>query len=170
MQCMSRLTTLVAILLLVALSSASSGADLEEHLRFLEPLLGLNWEGGYVGDNVPDLVISLRFEPVLNGMAVKYSREVVALNFFSETHFFWSPNRKEVLFIDLNSRGIVGEGVVALQDGNIVLRGHNHWPEESKEFETVLQLDPTGVLKDTFKLKENGELAGGHYQEFRVKE
>ena len=33
-----------------------------------------------------DLVILLRFESVLNGMAVKYTREAAAVGFFSETH------------------------------------------------------------------------------------
>ena len=46
------------------------------------------------------------------------------IGFFSETHFYWSPSRDEVLFISLNSRGIVSEGVAHWQDGTMpVLMG-----------------------------------------------
>lgn len=61
-------------------------AGLDERLQFLEPLLGLHWEGGYVGEESPDVVISLRFESVLAGNALKYTREVTSLDFLSETH------------------------------------------------------------------------------------
>ena len=153
---------------LSASASAQDIAELDEHLRFLEPLIGHQWEGGFIGEG-PDVVISLRFEPVLAGRAVKYTREVAALGYVSETHFYWSPNRGEVLFLALNSRGIVGEGVASIQGGAIVLSGVDHWPEGSFESKTLLHLDEDGVLKDTFTRKENGEWVPGHIQEFIAK-
>lgn len=152
------------------ISIASDSIELDARLIFLKPLIGQHWEGGYVGDDAPDLMISLRFEPVLSGKAVKYTREAAEVGFFSETHFYWSPNRKEVLFISLNSRGIVGEGVVSLQDGDILLLGENHLPEGSMEFKTLLHLDEDGVLKDTFTRREKGEWVHGHFQEFVTKD
>jgi hypothetical protein len=157
-------------LLLVLCASVSNGTELDEHLRFLEPLIGQNWEGGYIGEDAPDLVISLRFEAVLEGKAVKYTREAPAADFFSETYFYWSPNRDVVYFLNLNSRGIVGEGVASSQDGYIELRGENHWAEGSMDFKTLLQVEPTGILTDTFTRKRSGEWVQGHYQEFRAKE
>ena len=170
---MQRSASWIAILVFLLLSvftSTSNSTELDEHLRFLEPLIGQNWEGGYVGEDAPDLVISLRFEAILEGRAVKYTKEAAAAGFFSETHFYWSPNREEVLFINLNSRGIVGEGVASSRDGDIELRGENHWQEESMEFKTLLQIESTGVLKDTFTRKENGKWVSGHFQEFTTKE
>jgi hypothetical protein len=144
-------------------------AGLDEHLRFLEPLIGRQWEGGFVGEETPDVVISLRFEPVLEGRAVKYTREVAALGYASETRFYWSPSRDEVLFLELNSRGIVGEGVASIQDGAIVLRGVDQWPGGSMESKTVLHLDAVGVLRDTFTRMEDGEWVPGHIQEYTAK-
>jgi len=141
-------------------------AELDDHLLILEPLLGHLWEGGYVGGNDADLVISLRFEPVLAGKAVRYTREVPELGYSSETRFFWDPGREEVRFLALNSRGIVGEGVVSMQDGAIVLLGVDQWPEGSIESRTVLRLDEDGVLTDTYSRREGGEWVPGHIQEF----
>lgn len=155
---------------LLPASAAPQGfATLDDHLRFLEPLMGRPWEGGFVGGDAADLLISLRFEPVLAGKAVKYTREVAELNYLSETHFYWSPGREEVLFLSLNSRGIVGEGVVSKEDGAIVLLGVDQWPESSVESQTVLRLDDEGVLRDTFSRKEGGEWVPGHIQEFTAK-
>jgi hypothetical protein len=91
---------------------------------------------------------------------------VAELGYLSETHFYWSPSRGEVRFLALNSRGIVGEGVASVQDGAIVLRGVDQWPESSTESRTVLQLDEEGVLRDTFSRMEEGEWVPGHVQEF----
>lgn len=163
-------TGILACSLLPASTAAPGNAELDEHLRFLEPLIGHQWEGGYIGDEEPDVVISLRFEPVLAGRAVKYTREAAALGYVSETHFYWSPNRQEVRYLGLNSRGIVGEGVASILDGAILLRGVSHWPEGSIESKTRLHLDEEGVLKDTFTRKEDGEWVAGHIQEFTKKE
>ncbi|MGD2123330.1 MAG: hypothetical protein PVJ76_16375, partial [Gemmatimonadota bacterium] len=149
--------------------AAQSADELDENIRFLAPLMGHLWEGGFVGEHSGDLVISLRFEPVLAGKAVRYTREVASLDYVSETHFFWSPVREEVLYLALNSRGIVGEGVVSMQDGAIVLLGVDQWPEQSVESRTVLELDEDGILRDTFFRKDGGEWVRGHVQEFTVR-
>lgn len=150
-------------------SAAQDAEKLDSHLRFLEPLMGHMWEGGFVGEDSPDLVISLRFEPVLAGKAVRYTREVPDLGYSSETHFYWDPGRKEVLFLALNSRGIVGRGVASVRDGSIVLLGVDQWPESSNESRTVLQIEPEGVLRDTFFRKEGEDWVRGHVQEFTAR-
>ena len=165
-----RSITTLAMFLWLMFPSASKGAELDKHLQFLKPLIGLNWEGGFIGDNAPDLAITLNFEPVLAGKAVKYSRTAAEIGFFSETHFYWSPNRDEVLFISLNSRGIVSEGVAHSRDGGIVLFGDSHRPEKSTEFKTVLHIGSNGVLRDTFTRKKNGAWVPGHQQEFTARE
>ena len=74
---MNRITKWVVALafsFVLVFSSASNSAELDEHLSFLEPLIGTNWEGGYTGEDAPDLVITLRFELILDGKVVKYSR------------------------------------------------------------------------------------------------
>jgi len=161
---------ILACTCLASLPAPRNVAELDEHLRFLEPLMGRHWEGGFVGREAPDVVISLRFEPALGGKSVRYTREVTALGYASETQFYWNPTRAEVLYLELNSRGIVGEGVASLQDGAIVLSGVAHWPEGPYESRTVLELNDEGVLRDTFSRKEEGRWVPGHVQEFIAKD
>ena len=163
--------TIVVVLAWLALFSSSSlAAELTEHLSFLQPLIGTDWVGGYVGAEAPDLEITLRFEPILDGKAVRYIREAAAADFAGVTHFYWSPNRGEACFINLNNRGIVDEGVVASEGGNIVLRGHSHRSDGSVEFKITLSIDATNTLIDTFMRKKANEWVLGHVQEFIAKE
>jgi len=163
------LTAFLTCPFVAASGAAQDAGELDQHLGFLEPLMGQVWEGGFIGEDAPDLVILLRFESVLAGKAVKYTREVAELGYSSETHFYWNPGSGEVRFLALNSRGIVGEGVASYQDGAILLRGVDHWPENSVESQTVLHLDEEGVLRDTFSREEGGEWVRGHVQEFTAK-
>jgi hypothetical protein len=86
------------------------------------------------------------------------------------THFYWNPSRGEVCFISLNSRGIVGEGIVTAEGGRIVLHGNSHRSDEIIEFKTTIEIDPKGTLRDTFLRMENGEWVQGHLQEFVAKD
>lgn len=145
----------------------SSGAvELEEHLRFFEPLIGKTWVGGYVGSESSGIEIVLRFEQILGGSAVSYGREAIAADFSGLTQFYWNPDREEVCFISLNNRGIVGEGVVTAMDSRIVLRGKSHRPDKTTDFKTTLEIDSKGTLRDTFLRLEGGNWVQGHLQEF----
>ena len=104
------------------------------------------------------------------GRAVRYTREVEAVDFSGLTQFYWNPSRGEVCFISLNNRGIVGEGVVKAEDGRIVLRGKSHRPDKTIEFKTMLEVDPNGTLRDTFLRMEGSEWVQGHLQEFVVRQ
>ena len=154
----------------VSILSSSPATELDEHLQFLEPLIGEEWVGGYVGAESSDIQIALLFERVLGGNAVRYVREVEAVGYSGLTHIYWNPGREEVCFISLNNRGIVGEGVVNVEGGRIVLRGKSHRADKTIEFKTTLEIDPKGTLRDTFLRIEDGEWVQGHLQEFVVKE
>jgi hypothetical protein len=161
----------VIVLLSVLFSpSISQTVELDEHLQFLEPLLGKKWAGGYVGSESPDIEIVLSFEKILDGRVVKYIREADAVDFSSLTHFFWNPGREEICFISLNNKGIVGEGIVNVTDGRIVLIGKSHRPDQTTEFKTILEIEPSDTLRDTFQRMEDGKWVQGHIQQFVIKE
>jgi hypothetical protein len=162
----------LAVLLGVSASCASPllAQDLDEHLSFLQPLLGVDWVGGYVGEGSPDLEIVLHFEPILDGNAIRYTREAAGAKFTSETHFFWNATRREVHFLSLNNRGIVEEGVAESEDGKIVLRGESQRADRAVEFETILEIDEQGTLRDTFLRRQDGKWVTGHVQEFVAKD
>jgi hypothetical protein len=152
--------------LLPALAPSALAADLDEHLRFLEPLIGREWVGGYVGPGSGDLRIVLRFEPILDGCVVRYSREAEAAEFSAVTHFYWIPGRGQVRFLSLNNKRISEEGLVEVVDGSIVLRGKSYRPDRTVEFETTLAFTADGALRDTFRRLEGDARIVGHVQEF----
>ena len=49
---------LISLLIVLTLVVSSLAAELDEHLEFLEPLLGKEWVGGYVGSESSDIEIS----------------------------------------------------------------------------------------------------------------
>lgn len=158
---------MVLSLFLVANVPSAALAELDVHLEFLSPLFDKDWTGGYAGPDAPDIEISLRFEPILGGKAVRYLREAEAADFTAQTFFYWDQGRGEVRFLSLNNRGIVEEGVVSEQEGRIILRGKSSRPAETIEFRTILEITPDGVLRDDYKRLEEGEWVKGHIQEFR---
>jgi hypothetical protein len=159
----------VLLSMLFQFSHVQAG-ELDEHLQVLEPLLDKKWVGGFVGAESPDIELVLSFEKILDGRAVKYVREADAVDFSSLTHFFWNPSREEISFFSLNNKGIVGEGVVHVADGGIILIGKSHRPDKTTEFKTILEIDPSGTLSDTFQRMEDGKWVQGHLQEFVVEQ
>jgi hypothetical protein len=148
------------------LSSELPSSGLDDHLKFLEAFLGKDWVGGFVGEDAPDLKISLLFESILDGRAVKYTREAEGADFASVTHFYWNPKLAQVCFISLNNRGIVEEGNVSVDDDDVVLSGSSYRAESTMEFRTTLSIDEEGILRDSFVRKEDEEWVRGHVQEF----
>ncbi len=154
----------------VSCSSPSLAQETDEHLSFLRPLLGVNWVGGYVGEGSPDLEIVLHFEPILDGNVIRYTREAAGANFTCVTHFYWDAGRRELRFLSLNNRGIVEEGVAESESGKIILRGESHRPDRTVEFETILEIDEHGTLRDRFLRMQDGKWVTGHVQEFVAKD
>ena len=160
---------LVTLAFLAMASSYSMAADLDENLQLLQPLMGKDWVGGYVGPDAPDIEILLNFEQILGGKAVKYTRKAEAANFEAVTHFYWIQEKGEVHFINLNNRGIVEEGVAKVVEGTLVLYGKSYWTDRTMEFKTTWSIDSEGTLTDTYTRMENGEWVPGHVQEFEEK-
>jgi|GEM_PF-1264902 len=161
----------LALLLLFSslspLSPPARASGLVEHLGFLAPLIGVDWAGGYIGDDSADLKITLRFSPILDGRAVEYTREVPEAEYSSVAHIYWDPQLEDVRFLSLNNRGTVGEGSVTMSGGEITFHGEEHLRSGSREFKTVLSISPAGVLRDVFLRREPGGWMEGHVQEFK---
>lgn len=152
--------------LLSALSFSAFANELNENLQFLQPLMEEQWVGGFVGSESSDIQITLRFEQILGGSTVRYVREVEGVDFSGLTLLYWHPGRKQACFTSLNTRGIVGEGTVLAEGGTIVLQGMSYWPDKTTEFQTTLEIDSQGTLRDTFRRMDAGEWVMGHIQEF----
>ena len=169
MKCTHVRLVFVLVAMMMLIWSDSYSLELDEHLQFLGPFLGKEWVGGFVGEDAPDLEISLLFEAILDGKVVRYSREAEEADFASVTHFYWNPKLAEVSFISLNNRGIVEEGTVTGDGDAVVLHGSSYRLDMTVEFKTALTLDAEGTLKDSFLRKEGEEWIQGHTQKFTVR-
>jgi len=158
---------LAALLLALA---AGAGADLVEELAPFEPLLGRQWTGGYLGEDPPDLEITLRFEEALDGRALRYLREAPGVDFRAETWIYPTPGGGPLRFHSLDNRGGLREGTVELSGGGIRLLGSSPAEGGERRFRSTLRLDPGGALDDIFERREGDRWVRGHLQRFVARE
>ena len=157
----------LVVLIVAAVAFAARAQELDEHLKLLEPLLNKSWVGGYVDSPQDrDVEITMRWEPILKGNAVRRRIEVPAIPYSAETYFYWDGNESRVAFLTLNTRGISSSGTAAKEGEVLVLRGLILWPDRLTEFRTTLEVLPDGKLRDLYYRLENGEWKQGHHQEF----
>jgi hypothetical protein len=154
----------VTTIALLGFVSPAAAQDLDEHLHVLRPLVARQWTGGYVDS--PEIVITLEWEEILAGKALRCTRRAPEVDFTGETTFYWDPERSEIAFIALNNRGIVGSGTVQRDGEAIVLIGTSRRPDEVTEFRTTYELLEDGRLRDTFVRKQGEAWVAGHVQEF----
>jgi len=157
---------LIVALAIVAGTALAQAEDLEESLEFLQPLMNKAWVGGYVNSPDQDLEITMRWDSILGGKAVRRTIDVPALHFSGETYFYWDRKEERVAFLTLNTRGITSSGTAAKDGKTVTLRGKTYWPDRVMEFRTVVEVLPDGKLRDLFYRMENGEWIQGHHQEF----
>jgi hypothetical protein len=141
--------------------------EVDGHLRFLSPLIGVEWIGGYVGDDAAGPTIELKFVPILDGAVVEYTREAPEADYSSVTHIYWDPHIGKVRFLSLDNRGIVGEGIVVFDGDEIRFQGEDHRRSGVMEFRTVLSVNESETLRDLFWRKTANGWVRGHHQEFR---
>jgi len=157
---------LIVALAIVAGTASAQAEDLEESLGFLQPLLNETWVGGYVNSPDRDLEITMRWESILGGKAVRRTIDVPALHFSGETYFYRDLKEERVAFLMPNAKGITSSGTAVKDGRTVTLRGRTYWPDRVMEFRTVVELLPDDRLTDLFYRMENGEWVQGHHQEF----
>lgn len=166
MKCQLFVTVVVLFIGSAYAGPASKVEVLGEHMELLKPLVGAGWIGGYAGSEDVDIEIELRWQPNLDGKAVRYIREAVSLDYRAETQFYWNSSRGEVAFLSLDNEGNVGTGVAVADSTGIVLIGISHGADQDMEYKTTFEILSHGRLRDTFLRMENGEWVRGHVQEF----
>jgi hypothetical protein len=147
-------------------AQAERPPDLAENLAFLEPLLAHGWTGGFVGENAPDLEITLHYEAMVEGMAVRYTRVAKDADYNAEMFFYWDPSDKIVRFLMFDNKGNVAKGTVDAKGSRFVLNGESHRSDRIVEYKNVFEVLADGRLRDTYTPVNLGPEAHGHVQEF----
>jgi len=143
----------VSLVLLASLAGVTGATaqqpELEEGLRSLEPLIGTTWRGR-VEQRRDAERMDLVWERVLDGKAVRLTRQVPAVGLVAEVLYFWDRERNALAFLGVSSRGVVQRGVVTVESGVIVHLGTQIGPETRTEYKQTLELLPDGRLRDVF--------------------
>jgi hypothetical protein len=139
-----------------------NAAELSDHLSFIHQLIGKAWLGHYDNPDDAHLNHHQRWEPILEGQAVRATKRVPEVNFTKETVYYWDPSQEAVRFLSLTSKGQVSTGSVSDENGRIVLIGSRIEASGGKEFKFSFEVLQDGTLEDRFYLKANGEWMQGH--------
>ncbi|UCG52809.1 MAG: hypothetical protein JSW58_04450 [Candidatus Latescibacterota bacterium] len=165
-----RAILLLVITMVVSGASAGLGQELDEHLRMLKRLTGATWVGHFVNSSDSELTHVIRWEPILNGNAIRSTKDVAALDFKMETLYFWDWENETISFLRLTSRGIFSRGTVVLEDDRITLLGTGVTSKGVSEFKQTFEIRSEGTLQDCFYRRDNGQWLQGHLIEYTRQE
>jgi hypothetical protein len=159
-----RIVSLVitAILSCCLLPAGTSAEQPTGRLEFLQPLIGQKWLGHFSNPEDAYLNHYNEWESILEGQAVKATKQVPEVNFTRETLYYWDPESKQVQFLSVTSKGQVSRGTVTAESGLITLLGVNLSESGRKQFKTTYELLTTGELLDRFYVQTGQDWRQGH--------
>lgn len=163
------LTALCAAGPLPALAAGSSAdAELAPELEFLRPLVGPSRVGSYIDSAPGELEMTVQWEIVHGGSAVRFTKSVPDADFTAETLYYWDRLDERVRFLTLTNRGIVSSGDVREEHGSIILSGVDVWADHETDFQLTFTLLPDGTVRDVYERFEGNQFVPGHVIEYRL--
>ena len=170
MQLRPFLFALASTAILAVAPSDAGGQELDGRLEFLAPIINRTWVGHFVGSADSTLTHRVRWEPILDGKAVRRTKSVPEAGFADDGYYFWDWEAGQVAFISVGNRGQVTRGFVASEEGRAVLRGAWRDANGIHEFALTLKVLPDGKLEDRYYRVANGEWTQGHLIIYSAKE
>ena len=161
--------SLSAMLILgVLLARPLQAQALQDNLGFLAPLVGGAWEGQMrlPPDGKKTAAVSLRFELMWDGAAVKYARSVPDLKFAQEGYVYWDADAKKACLFALDSRGGARTGDVALVEGQVTFTGRMAMQGKTFDYKNTFAIGSDGKLTDRWFQNAFGPWQPGHVIEF----
>ena len=156
------------IAVVLGTSISAEGQDLDKSLQMFDPLIGKSWIGHYVGRD-EELDHFIRWEPILNGKAVREIKDVPELGFSLERVYYYDWGLEQLSFLALTSRGFISRGSASLDEGRILLTGVSVRPDGSAGFRIAFEVTPEGLLQDRFYLKKGDTWDQRHLIEYSAK-
>ena len=153
--------------LLVVFHLSSGGQTLSENLEVLGPMVGKTWVGELRSpDGKTVSKVSLRYESLWNGAAVKVSRSNPDRKSFSEGYFYWDNEEKKIGFFMVNNRGGPMKADVSVEDGRVCLKGSVTTGGKTFDFKNTFEFFPDGKMVDRWYQNASGSWQPGHVIEF----
>jgi hypothetical protein len=138
-----------------------------EKLGILEPLVGKTWVGEMKSpDGKTVSRISLRYESLWNGAAVKVSRSNPERKSFSEGYYYWDNEGEKIGFFSVNNIGGPVKADVSTEDGKVCLKGSVTINGKTFDFKNTFELLSDGKMIDRWYQNASGTWNAGHVIEF----
>jgi len=149
----------VLIMLPAAVLSGTAGGLIE----IFEPLFGVEWTGHYQNSEDSSLTHIIKFDPILDGTAVRETKKVPEANFIKETQIFRDEQEGRYSFLTLTNRGGSNSGKFYAEDGKIVYEGMDIQRGRTFKFRITFEITPDGNLHDCFYTLQGDEWVQGHF-------
>jgi len=140
---------------------------LDDRLSILKPFIGPTWLGSIPSDSRMG-EITLRWEVLLNGFAVRLSRHVLKFDHWLETIYFWDESSQKIAYLALSNNGVVIKGFAVVQGDQLVSEGDQRGPDVNRRVRRIYKLDKDGKLyeDDQFRNSDADEWRRTHVSVF----
>ena len=143
---------------------------LSDKLSVLKPFIGPTWTGSIPSDSRMG-EITLKWEVLLNGFAVRLSRHALKFDHWLETTYFWDESSQKIAYLALSNNGVVIKGYVAGQGAELISEGDQRGPQVNRKVRRIYRLEKDGKLyeDDLFRNSDADEWRRTHISIFVAK-
>jgi hypothetical protein len=152
---------MLAALAAAAFTIQTHAQELDEDLKVFAPLVGTTWEGHFQDSLEADPAITLSFESMLAGKAVRLVSGGFGMT--RENLHYWDPEKKQICYVALTSNGWVSTGTVVAEGTVIATVGRQAGPDgTAREVKNTWELTADGELIARGYAMVNGAWEPGH--------
>jgi len=147
--------------------AAAQRPKLNERLSVFAPFIGPTWAGS-IPDDPRMGEITLKWEVLLNGFAVRLRRNVLKFDHWLETTYFWDPSSEKIAFLALSNNGAVIKGFVIGRGNELISEGDQRGPDVNRKSRRIYKLNKEGKLfeDDQFRSSDIDEWRQTHVSVF----
>jgi hypothetical protein len=150
--------------------AAAQRPKLDERLSVFAPFIGPTWVGA-VPDDARMGEITLKWDVLLGGFAVRLKRNILKFDHQLETTYYWDKTASRVAFLALSNNGVIIKGFVTVLGNGLISEGFQRGPEVDRTSRRTYRLDKDGKLyeDDQFRNSDADEWRRTHISEFVAK-
>jgi len=143
---------------------------LDDRLLIWKPFIGPTWVGSIPDDSRMG-EITLHWEVLLNGFAVRLRRNILKFDHWLETTYYWDESSKKIAYLALSNNGVVSKGFIVGRGDELISEGDQRGPDVNRKVRRIYRLDKKGKLyeDDQFRNSDAGEWQRTHVSVFVAK-
>ena len=132
------------------------------------PFLDQTWVGHFVDSPDSNLTHILRWESILDGKAIRKTKEVPEVDFRMEAMIYVDAESGDLAYLSVNSKGGVARGTFTVEDGVLVQHGTQRHAAGTIATKYTFEILADGRLEDLFLHEIPGSWRQGHKIHYRA--